>query len=136
MGYIVGIGLWAYPPLPMDFAPPPRYRRSSTRPGPAPQSGVLADLPAYTRRNTLAQPVAPIRDPTEHVYPLLDGKAKPWATLKVYSSAKSPKSLPTFFEKEHINCSVEINADKGDSIHAISATVCHDPACLSVPNRY
>ncbi|KAF9466644.1 hypothetical protein BDZ94DRAFT_1157821 [Collybia nuda] len=103
----------------MDVAPPPRYRRFSTRPGQVPQSG--NELPIYTRRNTLAQPVIQ-REPTEHVY-LLTEKNRAWVTLKIQSSAKSSKSLPTFFEKENINGSLEINADKGDSIHSITATV-------------
>ncbi|KAJ7707530.1 hypothetical protein B0H17DRAFT_918282 [Mycena rosella] len=102
----------------MDVSPP-RYRRFS-RPGPAPQSA--ADLPAYTRRNTLAQPVAR-REPVEHIYPLADGKARPWASLILKSSAKSGKSVPTFFEKEHINGSFELTAEKGDSIQSVTVTV-------------
>ncbi|KAF8896106.1 hypothetical protein BD779DRAFT_1433414 [Infundibulicybe gibba] len=86
----------------MDASSPPHYRRYSSRPGPAPQSG---GLPPYTRRNTLAQPVAH-RQPTEHVFYAEDSKGRPWATLKVHSSAKSSKSLPTFFEKENINGSL------------------------------
>ncbi|KAJ7104001.1 hypothetical protein B0H15DRAFT_808037 [Mycena belliarum] len=100
-------------------ASPPRYRRFS-RPGPAPQSA--ADLPAYTRRNTLAQPVAH-REPVEHVYPLADGKGRPWASMTLRSSAKSGKSVPTFYEKEHINGSFQLSAEKGDSIQSIIATV-------------
>ncbi|RDB25527.1 hypothetical protein Hypma_006735 [Hypsizygus marmoreus] len=104
----------------MDVASPPRYRRfSSVRPGLVPRS--TDELPPYTRRNTLAQPLVR-REPTEHVY-LLTEKNRPWVTLKLYSSAKSSKSLPTFFEKENINGSVEINADKGDSIQSITALV-------------
>jgi hypothetical protein len=107
---------------PMDgVASPPPYRRLS-RPGPAPQSA--NDLPAYTRsrRHTLAQP-AVRREPTEHVFQLMDGR-KPWVILKVYSSARLSKSLPTFFERENINCKLEVRAGSGDSsIQAISATV-------------
>lgn len=106
-------------PFLMDVASPPRYHRYSSRPGPAPQS--VDELPPYTRRNTIAQPVVR-REPTEHLY-LLTEKNRPWVTLKLYSSAKSSKSLPTFFEKENINGSLEINADKGDSIQSITATV-------------
>ncbi|KAG6857382.1 hypothetical protein H0H87_004744 [Tephrocybe sp. NHM501043] len=103
----------------MDVSPP-RYRRYSTvRPGLEPTSG--DELPAYTRRNTLAQPVAR-HEPTEHVY-LLTEKNRTFVTLKLYSSAKSAKSLPTFFEKENINGTLEINADKGDSIQSITAIV-------------
>jgi len=53
----------------------------------------------------------------------MDGRSKPWASLKVLSSAKSAKSLPTFFEKENINGTLELNADKCDSIQAITASV-------------
>ncbi|KAJ7476020.1 hypothetical protein FB451DRAFT_265030 [Mycena latifolia] len=102
----------------MDVSPP-RYRRFS-RPGPVPQSA--ADLPAYTRRNTLAQPIAR-REPVEHIYPLTDGKGRPWASLTLMSSAKSGKSVPTFFEKEHINGSFQLSAEKGDSIQSIIVTV-------------
>ncbi|KAF5372740.1 hypothetical protein D9615_010121 [Tricholomella constricta] len=90
--------------------------------GDSPLSDLSADdLPPYTRRNTLAQPVVR-REPTEHVY-LLNEKNRPWVTLKLYSSAKSSKSLPTFFEKENINGILEINADRGDSIQSITATI-------------
>ncbi|KAF7327972.1 hypothetical protein MKEN_00377400 [Mycena kentingensis (nom. inval.)] len=103
----------------MDASFPPRYRRFS-RPGPVPQSA--CDLPAYTRRNTLAQPVAR-REPSEHVYPLVDGKGSPWATLTLRSSAKSSKSVPTFHEKEHINGTFQLNSEKGDSIQSVTVTI-------------
>ncbi|KAJ7170804.1 hypothetical protein C8R43DRAFT_944647 [Mycena crocata] len=99
-------------------ASPPRYRRFS-RPVPAQSAG---DLPAYTRRNTLAQPIAR-REPVEHIYPLTDGKSHPWASLTLRSSAKSVKSVPTFFEKEHINGSFQLTADKGDSIQSVTITI-------------
>jgi hypothetical protein len=81
-----------------------------------------ADLPAYTRRNTLAQPITR-REPVEHIYPLVDGKGRPWASLSLMSSAKSAKSLPTFFEKERINGSFQLTAEKGDSIQSVTVTV-------------
>ncbi|KAG6900823.1 hypothetical protein C0993_000142 [Termitomyces sp. T159_Od127] len=99
---------------------PPQYRRYSTsRHGPVPCSG--DELPPYTRRNTSAQPIAR-REPTEHIY-ILTEKNRPFVTLKLYSSAKSSASLPTFFEKENINGTLEILAEKGDSISSITATV-------------
>ncbi|KAG5338117.1 hypothetical protein C0989_008195 [Termitomyces sp. Mn162] len=104
----------------MDVALPPRYRRySTTRHGPVPYSG--DELPPYTRRNTLTQPIAR-REPTEHIY-FLTERNRPFVTLKLYSSAKSCTSLPTFFEKENISGTLEINAEKGDSISSITATV-------------
>ncbi|PPR02623.1 hypothetical protein CVT24_002194 [Panaeolus cyanescens] len=105
----------------MDVSSPPRYRRFSSRPGPAPSSAT--ELPPYTRRNTLAQPINVRREPTEHIFQLSDGKSRPWLTLTVFSSAKSSKSLPTFFEKENITGRLEIQAERGDSIQAVSATV-------------
>ncbi|KAJ7761955.1 hypothetical protein DFH07DRAFT_739629 [Mycena maculata] len=102
----------------MDASSPPRYRRFS-RLGPAPSA---ADLPAYTRRNTLAQPVAH-REPVEHVYLLEDGKGRPWASLTLLSSAKSGKSVPTYNEKEHISGSFQLTAEKGDSIQSVTVTV-------------
>lgn len=103
-------------------ASPPRYRRFSRAGEVPPQPG--AELPPYTRRrNTLAQPVSSPRPPTEHLHQLFDGKGMPWASLKVFSSAKSTKSLPTFFEKENLNGTLELDVGKGESIQAITATV-------------
>ena len=80
------------------------------------------DLPPYTPRNIRRTAVVR-REPTEHIYQLTEGKNRPWATLKVHSSAKSPQSLPTFFGKEPISAVLELQAEKGDSIHEITATV-------------
>ncbi|EKM78643.1 hypothetical protein AGABI1DRAFT_59597 [Agaricus bisporus var. burnettii JB137-S8] len=101
----------------MNALAPPSYRASSTRSGQAPAS---TELPPYSRRYTLNQPVqvAP-REPTEHTYQINDGKV----VLKIHSSAKSSKSLPTFFEKENIRGQLTIDAEKGDSIHAIYITI-------------
>ena len=83
-----------------------------------------SELPPYSRRHTLHQPVpAARREPTEHVFQLSEGKGKPWVTLKLHSSAKSSKSLPTFFEKENINGQLELSAERGDNIQAITAIV-------------
>ena len=106
----------------MDASSPPCYRRFSARPGPAPSSG--SELPPYTRRNTLTQPINLHREPTEHVFQVADGKSRPWITLRVFSSAKSSRSLPTFFEKENITGRLELDAERGDSIQAVTAMVC------------
>jgi len=103
----------------MDASSPPCYRRYP-RHGPAPLSD--SELPSYTRRT--APQVDVTRPATEHLFQVFNGKGKPWITLKVYSSAKSSKSLPTFFDKESINGLLEVDAEKGDSIQAITATVC------------
>ncbi|CAK5268373.1 unnamed protein product [Mycena citricolor] len=104
----------------MSLSSSPRYRRFS-RAGPAP--AFVEELPAYTgrRRATLSQPVVR-RDPVEHVFPLED-KGRPWATLTLRSSAKSAKSIPTFHEKENINGSFRMMAEKGDSIHSITVQI-------------
>jgi hypothetical protein len=75
--------------------------------------------PPYVDRNASAQPSTP-REPTEHAYFLKDSKK---VTLKLYSEAKSPKSLPVYFGREKINGSLEINGEKGDSIHSVSVKV-------------
>lgn len=103
----------------MDATSPPRYRRYS-RSGPAPVPST--DLPPYSRHNTPTGRHTP-REPTEHVFQIMSGKDKAWATLKVFSSAKSAKSLPTFYEKEIINGIVELDVERGDSIQAVNATV-------------
>ncbi|KAF9068961.1 hypothetical protein BDP27DRAFT_1522613 [Rhodocollybia butyracea] len=105
----------------MDTLSPPPYRRHS-RQGQAPLSG--SELPRYTRRNTLVHPVVPPREPTLHVFPLSDGRPRPWLVLTIGSSAKSAKSLPLFYEKENINATLELRADKGDSsIQSVIAMV-------------
>jgi len=95
----------------MDAWSPPPYRRHS-RQGQASQSG--SELPRYTRRNTLVHTTT-VREPTQHVFSLSDGRPRPWLVLQVSSSAKSAKVLPTFYEKEKINATLELRADKGDS---------------------
>lgn len=106
-----------------DVAFPPQYTRYS-RTGLAPAS--IGELPAYTRRNTLAAPLQPPRQPTEHTFPLISSSTnKAWACLRLSSSAKSAKSLPTFYEKEKINGSVDINLGRADSVSAVSLRVSH-----------
>jgi len=110
----------------MDASSPPRYsggRRHSALPG---RVSAGSELPAYSRRTTLAQPVNVRREPTEHIFQCSEGKGRPWVTLRLLSSAKSAKSLPTYFEKENITGSLEIDAERGDSIQAVSVTVRKD----------
>jgi hypothetical protein len=81
---------------------------------------VSNELPPYTRRHTLVQPVQVAHHQrTEHVYKIQDGKI----VLKINSSAKSSKALPTFFEKENITGQLEIMAGRGDPIQTIVITV-------------
>lgn len=87
-----------------------------------------SELPPYSqqrpsRRNTLGAPLQPPREPTAHRFQLLNGAGQPWAALKLYSHAKSSKSLPSFHEKEKLNGSVDLNLDRGDSVSAICVRV-------------
>ncbi|KAJ4494744.1 hypothetical protein C8J55DRAFT_497540 [Lentinula edodes] len=81
-----------------------------------PQS--VTSLPAYTRR--LSPPSRDHRQLTEHVVELssdnTNKRAKPWATLRVYSKAPVG-SLPTFVEGETITGSVTLNSDMSNSRH-------------------
>ncbi|KAJ8072273.1 hypothetical protein AAF712_007749 [Marasmius tenuissimus] len=91
-------------------SPPPYI--NTHRAGQVPRSREET-LPRYTRRNTLAQPLVR-REPTEHVFQLMDGR-RPWAILTLRSSAKSTKCIPTFFEQEKITGTLEVDTEKGDS---------------------
>ncbi|KAF8628024.1 hypothetical protein AX15_004141 [Amanita polypyramis BW_CC] len=97
----------------------PDYWRVTRGPGQVPESN---ELPSYTRHNILHPPVVR-QEPTEHIYQLAEGKSRPWVTLKIYSSAKSAKSLPVFLERRPITASLEVQAEKGDSIHQIMSIV-------------
>ncbi|KIY62026.1 hypothetical protein CYLTODRAFT_459351 [Cylindrobasidium torrendii FP15055 ss-10] len=106
---------------------PPMYdsRRMSVRAGLAP---ARSELPAYSqqrplRRATLGAPLQPPREPTAHSFQLLTSAGQPWAALRLYSHAKSSKSLPSFHEKEKLNGSVDLSLDRGDSVSAICVRV-------------
>lgn len=114
----------------MDSTQPPQYRRLS-RQGQVPMSG--SELPAYYPRHTHHHH-SPRREPTEHVFSLADGRNAPWLTLKLRSSAKSSKSLPTFFEKEDIHGQIELTAERGDSIQAITVLLSGRIISGSSPN--
>ncbi|KAF4571281.1 hypothetical protein EYR36_008610 [Pleurotus pulmonarius] len=106
---------------------PPQYRRfSSVRLGQAPTTmttqGSPADLPPYSRRRRDTVSQMPRREPVAHTYQLVSG-SKAWAVWKVVSSAKSSKSLPTFYEKETITGTLSLDVDRFESIQAIYVTV-------------
>jgi len=106
----------------MAFSSPPRYRRHSSIPlaGPA-ASHAQTELPPYVRR-TSSQHFTQ-RPQVEHAYHLTNSKNKPWATLKLRSSAKSPSLIPTFFQHEDIVGSLELNLDKVETISAVTVTL-------------
>jgi hypothetical protein len=57
------------------------------------------------------------------VFPL-SNKGKLWATLKLISSAASKKQLPTYYQREHITGTLEMNLEKEDTILAVTVQVC------------
>ena len=59
------------------------------------------------------------RTSTEHTFALDDGSA----VLRLWSSARSTRSHPTFHEKENIVGALEVRAGRLDSVHEIIATV-------------
>lgn len=85
-----------------------------------PPPNITDEPPPY--KNAHAQDHIP-QDLTEHTF-LLKDNSRNWVTLKLYSDAKSPKSLPLYFEGKGIVGSLAINAEKGDSVHSITAKVC------------
>jgi hypothetical protein len=104
--------------VPFDMSSPAHYRRRSALAGP--QRSDL-ELPPYS--STLAPQPSGCRDRVEHIYQLGSSKNKPWATLKLFSSANSPKQLPTFFQGEQIIGSVEMSLEKGDNLRSVSVSV-------------
>lgn len=94
-------------------------QRLSSPSAPVPPPNITDEPPPY--KNAHAQDHIP-QDLTEHTF-LLKENSRNWVTLKLYSDAKSPKSLPLYFEGEGIVGSLAINAEKGDSVHSITAKV-------------
>lgn len=84
--------------------------------------GSPADLPPYSRRRRDTVSQMPRREPVAHTYQLVSG-SKAWAVWKVVSSAKSSKSLPTFYEKETITGTISLDVDRFESVQAIYVTV-------------
>lgn len=98
-----------------QLPPPPVYHdRFSV------QSSVVT-LPAYTRRPRPS--TASRRELTEHIFELKSKKSKPWATLKLLSSARNPDQLPTYIEGDSIGGSLGLSLDHPDHILRITATV-------------
>ncbi|KAK7032321.1 hypothetical protein VNI00_013280 [Paramarasmius palmivorus] len=100
--------------------PPPYHSRTGQVPRSGSHSQEAESLPRYTRRNTLAQPLVARREPTEHVFQVMDGR-KPSVVLKLLSSAKSAKCIPTYYEKEKINGTLELEGDS--SVRAITVEI-------------
>ncbi|KAG5220730.1 Pkinase-domain-containing protein [Salix suchowensis] len=133
LSFSLPISPYFTPSLPLSFimsevtVAPPQYRRfSSVRLGQAPTTMTTqaspADLPPYSRRRRDTVSQMPRREPVAHTYQLVSG-SKAWAVWKVVSSAKSSKSLPTFYEKETITGTLSLDVDRFESIQAIYVTV-------------
>lgn len=75
--------------------------------------------PSY--RHTRAEPTS--REGIEHAYHLTGSKAKPWASLKLKSTARSADALPVFMEGNVIRGRVELNGLKKDNIVEVAIVV-------------
>lgn len=82
----------------------------------------VTSLPPYT---AYARPstAGAVRELTEHVFEIKDKKKKPWATLKLSSSARSSSSLPTFLEGDKITGSVTLDLSSCEKILGVSILV-------------
>ncbi|KAF8194357.1 hypothetical protein K438DRAFT_1827838 [Mycena galopus ATCC 62051] len=83
---------------------------------------VSASLPAYSPRDG-THGSSGSRGSTEHVFSLKDKKNQIWATLKLFSSASTPTSLPTFLEGDKINGTLNLNIPANEKIAGVSILV-------------
>jgi hypothetical protein len=92
----------------------------------SPTHVVYDELPAYTKRVRRPRRAVETPEPakTDHTFHLLGSKTnKPWATLKVNSSARHGQHIPTFFEDEPIVGCVDLDLEKEDAIQTVTVTV-------------
>ncbi|KAK7033382.1 hypothetical protein R3P38DRAFT_2922387 [Favolaschia claudopus] len=82
----------------------------------------VTSLPAYSARDRPSTAGA-VRELTEHTFELKDKKKKPWATLRLKSSARSSTSMPTFLEGERITGSVTLDLSNSEKILGVSILV-------------
>ncbi|KAJ6520896.1 hypothetical protein DFH09DRAFT_1331546 [Mycena vulgaris] len=75
---------------------------------------------SVSQRPSTAGAVRPL---TEHVFEIKDKKKKPWATLKLSSSAPRATSLPTFLEGDKINGSVTLDLSNSEKILGVSILI-------------
>ncbi|KAJ6570979.1 hypothetical protein DFH09DRAFT_1153490 [Mycena vulgaris] len=85
-------------------------------------SASVSSLPAYTPRPHPRQHGGS-RGSTEHIFSLKEQKKKIRATLKLFSSATTPTSLPTFLEGDKIHGSLALHIHSGEKIAAVSVLV-------------
>ncbi|CAK5269750.1 unnamed protein product [Mycena citricolor] len=82
----------------------------------------VTSLPAYSAHER-PRTAGSVRPPTEHVLDLKDRKKKPWATLKLQSSARSSSALPTYLEGEKITGSVTLGLSSSENILGVSILI-------------
>ncbi|KAJ7455216.1 hypothetical protein B0H11DRAFT_2161031 [Mycena galericulata] len=82
----------------------------------------VTSLPPYSS-HTRPSTAGAVRALTEHVFDIKDKKKKPWATLKLASSARSPSNLPTFLEGEKITGSVTLDLSSSENILGVSVLI-------------
>jgi hypothetical protein len=85
---------------------------------------VSGSLPVYSPRAPGRPPShGGSRGSTEHIFSLKDQKNKMRATLKLFSSAPTSTSLPTFLEGDKIKGSLELNIPSNEKIAGVSILV-------------
>ncbi|KAJ7634984.1 hypothetical protein FB45DRAFT_790452 [Roridomyces roridus] len=92
---------------------PPVYRSAST----------LTLLPAYSPRQQARPSSSGSRGSTEHVFFIKDNKQRTCATLKLFSSAPSPNSSPTFLGGDRIAGSLALSVSSGERITEVSIEI-------------
>ncbi|TRM64222.1 hypothetical protein BD626DRAFT_249145 [Schizophyllum amplum] len=97
-------------PAPGDMQLPPYHPRRRPRTAAAPHTSTSHSHP-HSLTST--------RAPTEHTIALDDGSV----VLHLRSSARSAKSLPTYFEKESVVGALHVRAGRLEGVHGITATV-------------
>ncbi|KAJ7170926.1 hypothetical protein C8R43DRAFT_71609 [Mycena crocata] len=83
----------------------------------------VTSLPAYSAYARRPSTAGATREPTQHVFEIKDKKKKPWATLKLSSSARSATSLPTFLEGDKIAGSVTLDLEHSEKILGVSILI-------------
>lgn len=120
------------PPLPLPPLPFVSLFNMSVMLGPVPSQDLLPSysrrqhqqrrrhsaMPGSTRSTDTPEPTT--QRQTEHVFELTSPSR---ACLKIMSSAKTSKSLPTYFEKEVIKGEVEVDLDRGGTVIGVTAMV-------------
>jgi hypothetical protein len=75
------------------------------------------------------EPMSPRSPSTQHEFPLMTTKNKPWLTLRLssLSSAISSKNVPKFFQGEDVAASAALKLHGADAIHSVIVSVSFFP---------